>query len=90
MNLENMTLADLEILIANHLVEFYILIIWTMLWTAFALWKAVKNNHKIWFILILISNTVGIFEIIYLLLDRYKVVKKQKVGALDKLVKKFR
>lgn len=33
----------------------------------FALWRAARNDHKGWFILMLIVNLVGIPEIIYLL-----------------------
>jgi len=42
--------------------------IWTIPWKGLALWKAVKNNHKGWFIFILIISTIGIVEIIYLFL----------------------
>lgn len=33
----------------------------------FALWRAARNNHKGWFVVMLIVNLVGIPEIIYLL-----------------------
>lgn len=46
---------------------FLLLIIWSLIWKGIALWKSARNSHKIWFIVILIVNTVGILEIIYLL-----------------------
>ncbi|MCX6752046.1 MAG: DUF5652 family protein [Candidatus Nomurabacteria bacterium] len=46
--------------------------IWTLFWKGYALWTASKNDHKKWFIAILIFNTVGILEIIYI----FKFAKK--------------
>lgn len=31
-----------------------------------ALWKAARNRHKIWFVVLFLVNTVGILEIIYI------------------------
>ncbi len=33
----------------------------------FALWRASRNKHKIWFIILLITESAGIIPIIYLL-----------------------
>jgi hypothetical protein len=33
----------------------------------FALWRASRNKHRIWFILILITETAGLLPLIYLL-----------------------
>jgi len=44
----------------------YVLITWSIAWKGVALWNATKNNQKNWFIVILIVNTIGILEIIYL------------------------
>jgi len=49
-----------------------ILAIWDIVWKGFALWKAARNNHVVWFICIVIFNTVGILPIIYILLNRKK------------------
>ena len=43
-----------------------VLLIWTLIWKGLALWKASKNNHLPVFIILLILNTAGIGEIIYL------------------------
>jgi methionyl-tRNA synthetase len=45
---------------------FIALSIWALIWKGIALWKASRNNHKIWFIILLVANTVGILEIIYI------------------------
>jgi hypothetical protein len=43
-----------------------IAIIWTLVWKAIALWKAARNDHKVWYIVMMIVNTLGILEIIYI------------------------
>jgi len=43
-----------------------IAIIWSLVWKGFALWKSAKNNQLAWFITLLLINTVGILEIIYI------------------------
>ena len=40
--------------------------IWSLVWKGFALWHAARNTHKVWFIVMLGANTIGILEIIYL------------------------
>jgi len=48
--------------------------LWSLVWKALALWKSAKLNQKTWFVVLLIVNTVGILEIIYLL-----IYKKKKI-----------
>ncbi len=43
-----------------------LLAIWSMIWKGFALWRAARNNQKNWFIAMVIINTFGILEIVYL------------------------
>ncbi len=43
-----------------------ILILWSLVWKGVALWKAAKNSDKWWYIAILVINTVGLLEIIYI------------------------
>lgn len=43
-----------------------ILLAWSLTWKGFALWRAAKNNSKRWFVALLIINTAGILEILYL------------------------
>jgi hypothetical protein len=51
---------------------FIVLFIWSMLWRGIALWKAAQFKQKNWFIALLIINTAGILEILYL----FKFAKK--------------
>lgn len=44
----------------------FIIAVWTLPWKGIALWKAARSGHKIWFIALLIINTLAILEIIYI------------------------
>lgn len=51
---------------------FIAVIAWSILWKGLALWRAARLKHLGWYIALLIVNTVGIFEIIYLLATNKK------------------
>lgn len=48
----------------------YPLLIWSIFWKGLALWRSARMNHRGWFIALLVINTVGIFEIIYIMATR--------------------
>lgn len=56
------------------------LLVWIMVWKGLALWSAARNSHRIWFIVLLITNTLGILEIIYYFFFRDKSSPGQKVA----------
>jgi hypothetical protein len=45
---------------------FLLLIVWSVVWKGWALWRAARSGSKAWFIVFLLVNTAGILEIIYL------------------------
>jgi hypothetical protein len=45
---------------------FFILYLWSILWKGLALWKSANLKQRNWFVAILVLNTVGILEIVYL------------------------
>ena len=49
---------------ANILIA--ILTLWTIPWKIYAVWIAVKNDQKKWFVALLLLNTVSILEIFYI------------------------
>jgi len=55
----------------------YPLLIWSIFWKGLALWRSARMNHKGWFIALLVINTVGIFEIVYIIVtrDRYRFLE---------------
>ncbi|MBI4187801.1 MAG: hypothetical protein HY529_01195 [Chloroflexi bacterium] len=42
-------------------------IAWSMVWKGIGLWRAGRNTHLVWFIILLVVNTLGILELIYIL-----------------------
>ncbi len=43
-----------------------LLVIWSLAWKGLALWKSAREGSKAWFVVLLIVNTFGILEILYL------------------------
>jgi len=41
-------------------------VVWSLAWKGVALWRAARNSHLVWFIVLLIVNTLAILEIIYI------------------------
>lgn len=39
---------------------------WTLPWKGVALWKSARAGSKPWFVALLVVNTVGILEILYI------------------------
>jgi len=47
-------------------VLFWILIAWSLVWKGLALWKSARLGKNVWFVVLLLVNTFGILEILYL------------------------
>lgn len=45
---------------------FPLLVLWSLIWKGIALWKCGRNNQPVWFVVLLVVNTLGILEILYL------------------------
>lgn len=71
---------NIEAIINQNPGLFAIMIIWTLIWNGFALWKSAREGEKGWFFSILILNTLGILAIIYLLIVKkyFKNIKNNK------------
>lgn len=63
----------------------YVLLVWSIAWKGLALWNAAKNSQKNWFIAILVINTLGIIEIIYLFGFAKEKLTLKKLRSLLKL-----
>lgn len=60
-------------------------VIWSLFWKGWALWTAAKEDSKPWFVALLVINSVGILEIIYLFIfakrnQTKKIVSVKKKG----------
>ena len=54
-----------------------LVVIWELVWKGTALWKAGRHKQLPWFVVMLVVNTLGILEIIYI------VFFQAKTNALD-------
>lgn len=51
---------------AKYFFLFVVAALWTIPWKGFALWKSARLGQKWWFIALLLINTIGILEILYI------------------------
>lgn len=73
---------ELNVLYAN--IWFYVpIMIWALFWKGCALWFAVKNEKRWWFVALLVLNTFGLLEIIYIF-----VIAKKKWSDIKDLFSK--
>ncbi|NMB48194.1 hypothetical protein GYA13_01960 [Candidatus Kuenenbacteria bacterium] len=61
--------------IFNNTPLLLLVLVWSLVWKGLALWRAAKRGNKVWYIIILILNSLGLMEIIYLLATNSKVKK---------------
>lgn len=67
-------------------VLFIPLLLWSLFWKAWALWKAARAGEKVWFGAMLVLNTAGILEIVYIFLFS----KGERKAAVSKKAKSKR
>jgi len=60
----------------NLVLSLVLAAIWTIPWKGVALWKAARRGEKIWFIILLVVNTLAILEILYIFIFS----KREKYG----------
>lgn len=63
----------------NQVYILFVIYVWSLLWKGLALWRAAQFKQRNWFVGILILNTIGILEIVYLF---FFVKKKMKLEEL--------
>ena len=64
-----------------------LIVLWTIPWKGIALWKAARLSHKWWFVVLLILNTVGILEIIYIFLIARKYTVETERSDVDEPIR---
>lgn len=72
--------------------EFYIpFVIWSVFWKGWALWKSANKKQLVWFIILLIINTVGILEIAYIFyFNRWGIDNGKILNYLEKKFKQIK
>jgi len=59
--------------------------LWTIPWKGWALWRSARKEDKVWFVVLLLVNTLGLLEILYIF-----VLSKEKPGPTVKGIGKDR
>lgn len=60
-------------------------LIWSLAWKGTALWKAATKKQLIWFLILLIINTSGMLEIIYIFyLNKWDLDNGRLLKLLEK------
>ncbi|HEY4510508.1 MAG TPA: DUF5652 family protein [Candidatus Paceibacterota bacterium] len=57
---------NLEQFFSQNQTLLLLIALWSLPWKGYALWRASERKEKWWFIFILIANTAGILEILYI------------------------
>lgn len=52
-----------------------VIVVWELIWKGMALWKAARAGDNVWYVIMLVINSVGILPIAYILLNKAKPVK---------------
>ena len=81
-----MTQSLLVSFLLTNLWIIWLILLWTLPWKGVALWKAARNEHKWWFIVLLVFNTMAILEIIYIFFFSKKkgvVENKEEKGEVQ-------
>jgi len=53
------------------------LVVWSLVWTGWALWLAARRGEMAWFVALLLLNTAGLLEIFYI----FFIAKQKDVKA---------
>ncbi|MDD2913090.1 MAG: DUF5652 family protein [Candidatus Pacebacteria bacterium] len=61
-----------------------IAVLWTLPWKGIALWKSARNGELAWFIALLVINTLGLLEILYIFFLGKKD-KKDEISNFSKI-----
>lgn len=56
----------------------YLILSWCIVWKGLALWKAAVNRDKIWFVVLLVLNTVGLLDILYIFIFSKREYREDK------------
>lgn len=65
--------------------EVYVpLLIWSLFWKGVALWKSASKKHLLWFVILMVVNTLSILEIAYVFyLSRWDIDKGKTLNYLE-------
>ena len=65
-----------------------VLSVWVLVWKGLALWKSARIRSPIWFIVILVTNTIGILPILYIFIFSEMRSGKKNANKIQKAPKR--
>jgi hypothetical protein len=68
----------MEQFIINNQWLILLAVLWTLPWKGIALWKSARREEKWWFIALLVINTLGLLEILYIFALSKKSAKTEE------------
>ena len=74
-------MAEFEAFVNAHPYFVAAVVIWTLPWKIYALWKAARNSQPYWFIAMLFLNTFAVLEIFYIF--RFSEEMRTNTQALE-------
>ena len=77
-------LVSIEQFIEENILLFLVILIWSLIWKGAALWKSAHQEDKKWFIALLLLNTFGILEIIYIYFISERNKQKDLFASAEK------
>ncbi|MBF05248.1 hypothetical protein CL644_00885 [bacterium] len=69
----------IDIFGGNTLLVVTLSLLWTLPWTAWALWLAARRGEKVWFVVLLVLNTLALLEIFYI----FAIAKRSDTKELE-------
>ncbi len=66
MTIETLGGGNLPAFFAGIMFLLPLIIAWSLVWKGWSLWIAARAGSKVWFVVLLIVNTMGILEILYI------------------------
>lgn len=79
--LYNFGYPNLQQMNQSQAILLIVLIVWSLIWKGLALWRAARNGSLAWFVVLLVVNTLGILEILYLYIFSKKGPEAQKIAS---------
>jgi len=70
--------ANLSEIPAKYMYWILVAILWQLPWKGVALWKSARNKQAVWFIVLLVVNTLALLEILYLAFFQKKAKPVEK------------
>jgi len=80
------SMTQISTLLGVSLWMLAVVLVWSLVWKGIALWISARKKQMVWFVILLIVNTMGILEILYIFL--FSKIKLPEVKQTRKKKKK--